>query len=341
MSHNQMPKYNLEKGPDGKLLLTRTSREEPKKNANSENQFCMFCKKKELSDYFHSIKECTVLKSNICMHCNTPGHTRKYCPEYDNSEYTLDEKKNKYIYKNNLSDSDNSNLDDSIVPTDTTNVLDELNENIKSDSSIINLYCDFCEKNGVPKNICKNHNMFTNSNGDLVLSCPLYYYLNKMKESNNEDTANDKILTCKISKEPIISPRYKKLNLEKIDFISKPTSKNILNCSIESINTDESGLTSDDSDNFCEIYNKLDTHEQKISELNKEHHINHNSQLNPNPYPNFYPNFLSPYPYYSYPNPYFYQNFNPNPQTYQYYQNSNSNTNQIPNTNIFNLNQNV
>ncbi len=277
---SEIPRYTLIKNNDGGVSLGRKFRDAPTtkaKNSNTDEQNCMFCKKAD-RPFNHLMRKdndpegeivCEYLLTIKCEHCKDCGHTKKYCPYNKNSDYILSSG-NKYTYVGESSLKSNNT-----VSSDVTSIK-SLNNSIDksftdSDSEFINKssnkFCQFCEKNNVPESICKNHNMFETTDGNVVLSCPLFYYLNNNKsesESKSKIENNKSILSKpKLSDEPDISPKNKNIIVSKKDspFVSLSLQKekgniNQLNCSIESIKSNES-LSTRESVESSDLNNML------------------------------------------------------------------------------------
>ncbi len=231
---------------------------------------------------------CKYLLSIKCEHCNDPGHTKKYCPYNKNSEYRLSSDNTKYIYVDKTGTSNTSNSKSHNTEythsTHSTDSTDDSNNSLdnsftesvcgsglglesgfglglgsglgsgfesKSTNKSNSKFCQFCEKNNVPKSICQNHDMFETLDGIVSLSCPLFYYLNNKKN----DCEKDKSILSepKLSDEPVISPKNKNKNMltnnKDSPFIPFSSQKeksvfNELNLSIESIGTIKSNVSS-------------------------------------------------------------------------------------------------
>ncbi len=280
----EYPIYKLNRDKDGKIVsLKRTIVNAPKRTEskdadlknNEPKHFCMFCKKAG-RPFDHLMKKdnnpegeiiCEYLLSIKCEHCKDFGHTKSYCPYYDKSKYKLLSNGEKYIYvdKSNESIGSLSGLSNSKSNNNKSfsKSFDESDEELVDSNNFTNKFCQFCEKNNVPKNICNSHDTFTYSNGNVLLSCPLFYYLNNVK---NNDSVLEK---PKLSEEPDITPKknIKSLNIKDSPFVPFILKKekcsdsfNKLSSSIESISSNASSFARDslDSADLNNMINNLE-----------------------------------------------------------------------------------
>ena len=280
------------------------------------SKYCMFCKKAG-NPYDHPMRKsddpnseiiCMFLKNIVCSHCGEQGHTKSYCDFYQGKKYVRDKLSNKYVYINQiesvsekkvLSDSDElvqtetlhlSNHTDKII---TDNVIKE--ENSKSNlipeslnNKRVNMFCEFCNANGVPLNICQNHNIHDIVDDKVILSCPLYYFMkiaNKSiiqeklmdrssdRSSDEQSTSIEEILSYNSIEDEDNESIFTKPRLSPEPFLKKVFTKSNTTDSIGKINSSiESTVSSisrnsEECDNFESNFSKKSDIEQDIEQI--------------------------------------------------------------------------